>query len=263
MPHFLIERTRQMPKTSIGRWTLPIAQEHVALLVEALDVVATITFVAGSISFLPCYSWDLKTFIVGCNLFLVGSTIYFLICTFNLLECLEVSGRMSFEAWENVLYLVGSILFWIGTILYMPDEQHCGFIDKTTGQCISLIQEVTIDDREFMGAVFFAVGSVVFAFGAFTNALSQAKFSDWSHKMLVVITGQHMAGSILFAMGSVSFLPHMGCNSDMLYVGAWCFIIGSLFFFFGAVESLMRTHWMLACKSAEHIHLCTAESECA
>merc|ERR1712110_201158 len=87
----------------------------------------------------------------------------------------------------------------------------------------------------------FIVGSSIFALAAFVNAMGQRRYDLWTHNMLSLITTCYLCGSMLFAMGSMCFLPDMGCDDNMLAVGAWMFIVGSVCFLIGSIFSLWRT----------------------
>lgn len=241
MPHFVQEGVHSLADFCVirvkTRKEFPIG----AYIIEVVDIIAGLTFVAGSTCFLPVFSVDVPVFLIGCYLFIGGSILYFLVCLFCFVEALQEKGRGTFEVWENALYLLGCALFFIGTFLYMPEQEECDEFARGSKTCANIAQEVNRYDEEFFGSVLFAVGSVIFAIAAFLNAMGQRQYDQWTHNMLSIITFCYLFGSILFAMGSVCFLPHMGCEDDMLAVGAWMFIIGSAAFLFGACFSLWRT----------------------
>jgi len=112
---------------------------------------------------------------------------------------------------------------------------------------------------EFEGTILFVVGSLFFCFAAFANALNQRKFEESVAVLLTAITSLYMAGSLLFVMGSIAFLPNLGCNEQMLTIGAWCFIVGSGFFVIGAVLSFWRTHQLLGTR--ENVGLVATKDE--
>jgi len=243
MPHLLIERLRSFP--SLGSFTSPFNRKDYpigAFVLEALDITAGIIFVVGSVCFLPPYSDNLDVFLAGCILFVIGGLLYLIICACAFFEALSLKGLQTLEASENGLYLFGSWLFLVGTILYWPAEAHYRHIDKL--QEMSLGQYFNLFDPEFEGTLLFIIGSVMFAFAAFFNALNQREFDEWTSKLLSAITSLYLGGSLLFAMGSVAFLPNMGCSKQMQQIGAWLFIIGSVLFVIGGCLSLWRTTWI-------------------
>mmetsp|Transcript_41508 Transcript_41508/g.72931 ORF Transcript_41508/g.72931 Transcript_41508/m.72931 type:complete len:257 (-) Transcript_41508:96-866(-) len=243
MPHLLIERLREFP--TLGSFTFPFNRKEYptgAFVLEVLDIIAGVLFVIGSICFLPPYSDDIDVFLAGCGLFVVGGIFYLVVCACSFFEALFLKGLATLEASENALYLVGSWLFLVGTFLYWPAEAHYRHIetfkDMTLGAYFNLF------DPEFEGTLFFIIGSVMFAFGAFFNALNQREFDEFTSKLLSAITSLYLGGSLLFAMGSVAFLPNMGCGKQMQILGAWGFIIGSVLYLIGGCLSLWRTTWI-------------------
>eukprot|EP00928_Gymnodinium_smaydae_P032615 TRINITY_DN23571_c0_g4_i1.p1 TRINITY_DN23571_c0_g4~~TRINITY_DN23571_c0_g4_i1.p1 ORF type:complete len:149 (-),score=28.82 TRINITY_DN23571_c0_g4_i1:161-607(-) len=94
---------------------------------------------------------------------------------------------------------------------------------------------------QYLSLGLFIVGSMMFAAAAFTNALNQRKYNDDASRLLTAVTSLYFAGSTLFIMGSIAFLPDLGCNEKMVSIGAWLFIVGSVFFTLGSVLSLCRT----------------------
>jgi hypothetical protein len=240
MPHLLIERLRSFPSFNIpDRKEFPLGP--VAL--EVLDVIAGIVFILGSVCFLPAYSKDLMVFLYGCMLYVVGSAIYCVICLVTFAEALKEKGPTSLEAWENALYLLGSWVFFIGTFLYWPSSEHWDTLNSSSACVGCMIHKII--DRTFVGTIHFIVGSVLFALAAFVNALNQRCTSDWSSRMFTATTSLHLCGSLLFAMGSVAFFPNLGCGAQMVSLGAWAFILGSVLFLIAGITSLVRTTWKL------------------
>lgn len=241
MPHLLINRTRSFPSLgtfSFNRKEYPAG----AYAVEVLDIVSGIIFVIGSVCFLPPYSNDLRVFLIGCQLFVTGSCFYVVICGCTLAEAMHEKGLVTFETAENAFYLLGSWLFLVGTFLYWPAEAHYKYVEGVKD--LSLGQIFNLFEPEFEGTILFIVGSVLFAFAAFFNALNQRSFDTWAARLMTATTSLYMGGSLLFGMGSVAFLPHLGCNEQMLKIGAWAFIVGSLLYLIGGCLSLWRTVWI-------------------
>jgi len=243
MPHLLIERLRSFP--SLGSFTSPLNRKEYpagAFVLEVLDITAGLIFVVGSVCFLPPYSDDVDVFLAGCILFVIGGLFYLLICSCTFFEALSLKGLWTLECAENGLYLCGAWLFLIGTFLYWPSEARYRHIEKFKD--MSLGQYFNLFEPEFEGTILFIIGSVMFAFAAFFNALNQREFDEWTSKLLSAITSLYLGGSLLFAMGSVAFLPNLGCNQQMQKIGAWGFIIGSVLFVIGGCLSLWRITWI-------------------
>lgn len=244
--------------------------------IEVLELIAGIIFFVGSICFLPEYAKDVDVFIVGCNLFVIGSVQYVVMMGMSLGESLVRNGCRSLESAENMGWVVGSVIFLIGTYLYFPERQTCqeGIKHLKTfnttshknststvqlekidvlelapssshGACHSLAQHINKHDKEWWGTILFITGSCIYVFATFFNALRQTQCpnQDWRPQYLAaVIFFFYMVGSLLFSMGSVAFLPDVGCGPDMVRIGAWMFITGSGFFILGSLLGFWRSH---------------------
>jgi len=230
-----------------------------AFLIEFLDLIAAVIFVIGSVCFLPQYSKEVELFILGCNIFVVASIQYVVISGLGLAEAVNHHGTVwTFEGMEGVGWVVGSVVFLIGTILYFPDRETCAkgasemsvptpenMGDPHQDVCHSLAQHINKNSKEFWGTILFISGSCIFVIAIFFNALGQSRFDHPLERMVAVISFNYMMGSLLFCMGSIAFLPNVGCGPEMVTIGAWMFIIGSAFFVVGSVISCWRTYKML------------------
>lgn len=246
MPHLVVERIRSvgalcpcgMCVRCPGR---PKRRDAVcAYTLEFLDILGCLTFLIGSVCMLPCFSGNLPVFLVGCALFIVGSVCFFGICCFCMTEAVRAKSWNSFEVCENALYLIGSCVFVAGTVLYWPPEAHHAHVNWLVRR-LSLGVYFNLFTPEFEGTVLFIFGSVLFALAAFVNGLDQRAFNTVASQMLTATTSLYMGGSLLFVMGSVAFLPDLGCNERMFELGAWCYVVGSSLYLLGSMISLLRT----------------------
>mmetsp|Transcript_13465 Transcript_13465/g.30549 ORF Transcript_13465/g.30549 Transcript_13465/m.30549 type:complete len:262 (+) Transcript_13465:205-990(+) len=243
MPHLLIDRLRSNPLAGlqIHKALVPIKRRSFvsAVLVECLDVLAGLIFIVGSICFLPEYAHDVSTFINGCALFVVGAIIFMFISSLTSWEAIRHCGCKSLETFENMLYLVGSAFFLIGTLLYWPDKAHTYGIESL--KSMSLGVYFNLFSPVFEGTVLFIVGSLLFALAAFVNGLNLNDEDTTSRQLLTVTTTSYLIGSILFIVGSIALLPTLGGTDEMEASGAWCFILGSILYVIGSSVSLWRT----------------------
>jgi len=239
MPHLIIERIRECPKSTDCSCARKSNFPFQAMAIETFDLIAGIIFVVGSYFFLPQYSKNITLFLAACILYVIGGVIFLLISLWTLVEALLHHRSFTMEVFENILYAIGSWLFLAGTILYWPKKARYDYIEDLKD--LSFGQYFNYFSPEFEGTLLFALGSVLFAFAAFTNALNHRRFEEEMSQMLTAVTTIHMAGDMLFIIGSVAFLPDLGCNHKMLAIGAWSFIIGSMFFVIGALISMYRT----------------------
>jgi hypothetical protein len=219
--------------------------------IEVIEIAAAATFIVGSICFLPQYSKNVEAFIGGCDLFIAGSLGYVIVCGMTLLETWQLNGAWNFEVWENTFYVVGSVVFAIGAVLFFPERDHCEHIMTGLGEvdvgktCSSALQESKKSIKGWWGTWLFIAGSLIFVIATFLNALNQRKFYEWQHTAVCFITLFYMLGSVLFSMGSLAFLPDPHCGPELVIIGAWLFIAGSIMFMVASLLSLLRTSYML------------------
>jgi len=246
MPHLLIERIRTSPscpclhRRNSGKVLVDSKNDAVtAYTVEIVDIISGIIILIGSACFLPTFSSDRDIFVAGCVLFVIGTTGYLGLAIFALAECLYVKGIESFEAVENSLYVAGALLFNAGTVLYWPEESNWP-MTLASRDYLSPGQYFNWFSPEFEGTVLFIVGSLFFAMAAYVNGLSQVSFDTPVKKMLTISTTCYMIGALLFVMGSVAWLPELGCVQRMEEFGAVMYVIGSFFYVIGSIISIIR-----------------------
>lgn len=133
------------------------------------------------------------------------------------------------DIFEQTLYVLGSAIFMAGTIIWDPAFHK---VDK--------VWWLSFADILFM------VGSMMFAFAAFINAVSLSTEAQSMHHKVFQKYGMYIAasyqfGACLFIGGTMSFVPGMGCNEDMEALGCQLYIAGSVFYVVGTSLSLCRT----------------------
>lgn len=247
MPHLLIERIRNTPafcpcgQRYKGKDGKVRARETAACAytIEVIDILSGLIILIGSACFLPSFSADQEIFICGCVLFVLGTTGYLGVSIFALAESIYNDGIESLEAVENSLYVAGALMFNAGTILYWPEEANWPI--TVASKELSPGQFFNWFSPEFEGTVLFIVGSIFFAMAAYVNGLNQRGFDTPIKKMLTAATTCYMIGALLLVMGSVAWLPELGCGQRMEEFGAVMYVIGSLFYVIGGVISLIRT----------------------
>jgi len=253
MPHSVIERIRSSPFAVEGKGVLKDVKDaspqmgnvYIAYVIELLDLLANATFVAGSVCFLPRFEHSMDVFLLGCGLFIAGSFIYCCITLYTMLEALYHTGyTWAFETVEHFLYFMGSVLYLVGTVMYWPSEVHRYHL-TWLAQHLSLGVYFNIFSTQFEGTILFMVGSVLFAFAAFVNGLSQRSFDSTANRLLTCITSLYLGGSVLFVMGSGAMLPEMNCGDEMTHVGAILYVIGSVLFLFASFVSMYRTRHVI------------------
>eukprot|EP00440_Ansanella_granifera_P007413 gb/GFBE01008027.1/.p1 GENE.gb/GFBE01008027.1/~~gb/GFBE01008027.1/.p1 ORF type:complete len:286 (+),score=72.73 gb/GFBE01008027.1/:1-858(+) len=248
MPHVVLERLRTAPFAHAhkdGVTTQRRLTSRAAYAIDILEFSANIVFIVGSACFLPAFAHDMGVFLLGCGLFIWGSFIYFCITLYTLFEAFHYhEDILNFESMEHILYLLGSLLYLIGTIMYWPpevDRYHMTWLKSH----LSLGVYFNLFSTQFEGTVLFMIGSALFSFAAFVNGLNQRSFDTVANQLLTAITSFYLGGALFFVMGSVAFLPDLGCNESMTHIGACLFIGGSVFYTLGSGTSIYRTRRVL------------------
>jgi len=208
---------------------------------SGLYICAGLFFVVGSVCFLPaceaCYR-------EGVWLYFLGGLIYLKTAIFDLEEAYNVGA--AFEVAMNWLYVAGTAFYLVATFLYAP-----------------LVAEDVVGEHrsELWGALGFIVGSVFFVFACFLNGAHAGDvFNDledddddvedapfkrsavlFQAKVLVLATTNcTMLGALLFLVGSVFYLPIIGCSNETVLIGTWCYLVGSLLFTCAGVLPVIR-----------------------
>ena len=198
-------------------------------------VLAGFFFVIGSVCFLPEFS---ALYLAGCYFYFAGGAIYLFTSTYDLLEVWhEVGGE--FDRVMNELYVAGSIIYLIGTALYLPEMPHILGRQPTE-----------------LGAYCFIIGSLFFVHACFINGahtgdvFAASKWDDHDAQKAAVrrnmklnvlaMTNCTMLGSTCFLVGSVLYLPTIGCEEFAVRVGTWLFIGGSSLFVLAGVLPLVN-----------------------
>ncbi|CAK9020021.1 unnamed protein product [Durusdinium trenchii] len=253
MPHVVLERIRNAPFTRLDAGkerahAEPITRldARAAYMIEGLELAANVIFVAGSACFWPAFAHDMDVFLLGCELFILGSFVYCCITVYTLCEAVHYHDNiLNFESIEHVLYLLGSLLYLVGTVMYWPPE-----IDRYQltwlAKHLSLGVYFNLFSTQFEGTILFMVGSAFFAFASFVNGLNQRSFDTFTNQLLTAVTSLYLGGALFFVMGSVAFLPDLGCNGNMVRIGATLYISGSVLLGVGSIISIYRTSYVLS-----------------
>mmetsp|Transcript_58800 Transcript_58800/g.140173 ORF Transcript_58800/g.140173 Transcript_58800/m.140173 type:complete len:326 (-) Transcript_58800:6-983(-) len=216
-----------------------LEEEFFGLIVEFLDLFAGICFIIGSVWFLPELSGQQPA--SGASWFYGGGCIYLVMTLYSLWEGLHHGeGICSIETWGNITFLIGTLCYFVGTILYWPEGIYVWGISW-------LKDLMTKDDEDayLAGTVLFIIGSAFFCIGSYINSLNLGilKGQDWtSRRLLLTVTQSYLVGSVLFLVGSIIFLPDIIEEGEkMEELGAWMYIVGSIFFTLGPVFAIWRS----------------------
>jgi YrhK-like protein len=134
--------------------------------------------------------------------------------------------------WETInalAYNAGGVIFFVGSVLFFPALDHWSNLGAwlfVAGSLLYLVVnihdaiEVTLHHRELRRQ----------------DEPTGLNLKIEKLKIEVVATGTYLVGSVLFIVGSLSFLSQI----DWVHTGAWCFIVGSFLFVVGASVNILQ-----------------------
>lgn len=223
MPHLFTSRPRQY--SLFDEKELGISQFKLELFNAILYMIGGITFIIGSVFFLPRYEALLD---VGAWIFFGGSLVYLVVTGQDLWESSKYLRSQSFlSVWDWLeflaanVYVAGTVLFIVGSLFFLSQI-----------------------DMIVVGSWCFIIGSFLFLIGACINIIEIAKAKTLVKLQLLNITAIAFAlGSMLFLVASIPYLwQPINLEEQWLlfsYV-AWEYIVGSVLFFLGGVVNYYR-----------------------
>lgn len=221
MPHHITNRKRSYQTSSPKE----------SFLWEGLNafayIVGAVTFVIGSIFFLPAFEQYIAA---GAWLFIIGSFMYLVVTAHDCIEVISHYRRHPSHGTKTLLefvmsagYIIGSVLFLIGSALFLPSV-----------------------DWEKGGAWCFIIGSVLFTIGATVNVTQITQAGTlFVLQLLNAVAISFIVGSILFVVASIPYLwPSYKtplAHELHTYLGAQ-FIFASFLFLVGGVINGYRAY---------------------
>mmetsp|Transcript_26648 Transcript_26648/g.61290 ORF Transcript_26648/g.61290 Transcript_26648/m.61290 type:complete len:299 (+) Transcript_26648:62-958(+) len=263
MPHQVVHRLRRNPLRTLlrlicglgpdpeypeddiideGRYAtfVKVCEEQIfGFITLVMDVIAGLLFVVGSVYFIPDIAEVYPEH--GALMFLAGGVIYLFISMYDLFESLHHGeGVCSYETAGAVLFLLGSVFYFIGTFEYWPDSIDVGWI-MTVKAWFNFNGKSAYSE----GTWLFIFGSLWFCIGSYLNSLNLGALKgqdEMSRRLLSSVTQSFLVGSVLFLVGSVAFLPQLVEAGELMEgLGAWLFVFGSIFFILAPLLSIWRT----------------------
>ncbi len=228
MPHLFTNRQRRHDLSAArGQAGRQFVWETVNAV---LYKIGGVVFIIGSILFFPRFGAYADA---GAWTFFFGSLLY-----------LVVTGHDAIEVWRNrsattghdirgqleVIaaggYLIGTLLFTVGSILFLSS------VGLTTA-----------------GAWCFVLGSLLFLIAASVNVLQIVEASSLLTLQLMNLTAvSFVAGSVLFTVASIPYLWLIDNAADQREIGAfqaWQYLFGSALFLLGGVFNYWRAYLVI------------------
>eukprot|EP00930_Biecheleria_cincta_P018736 TRINITY_DN1448_c0_g1_i1.p1 TRINITY_DN1448_c0_g1~~TRINITY_DN1448_c0_g1_i1.p1 ORF type:complete len:425 (+),score=85.46 TRINITY_DN1448_c0_g1_i1:54-1328(+) len=213
-------------------------------LVEAGYLVGSLLFTVGTVYFFPLEG--LEDFTLGCRYYEVGSMLFWVLTMYTELDRYharknntgdrKVTQR---ELLEEFLYCLGSFVFLVGTFMFDPP-----FVAAFTRWL-----KVAKSDVLNVAAVLFMVGSFMFSFGSYVNALSIFEAPKMFRRHLLTVTTSYMCGGLLFIAGTMGYVEAFEPNDNLKWCSTWLYMIGCVFYVTGSFMSLVsivathQVHW--------------------
>ena len=237
-----LESTLQ-DRSLAGRWLSAGGPRWVTLIDEALFVVGAAVFLIGSYDFYP--GLPFTRYVEGCELFIIGSAIFVglsLFAAFEIFEDAKLAGEPPDVAslFEESMYIVGSSLFLVGTVLFTPPldgatdaavaaaeaarAADMGSSDPLLsvtwfGKTIDLVVQADGEPPEptesaiAKGDILFVFGSILYSVAAFVSGLKAAGESTAGpgaalrRRTAVATASLYELGGVAFVVGTLGFVP--------------------------------------------------------
>lgn len=187
-----------------------------------------VVFIAGSVFFFPRFQAYAN---LGPWIFFFGSLLYLVVTGHDLVEALRF--RVSPEGFRTTLELVAALTYLVGTILF------------TLGSIFFLSQV----DRLPAGAWCFIIGSLLFMLGASVNILHILQAKTLMLLQLMNLTAvSFVVGSVLFTVASIPYLWKIQSAEDQVMLFAylaWQYLVGSVLFFVGGLFNYYRAYLVM------------------
>jgi len=227
MVHLVLQR-----ETLYTGWVSPATQTRIEYTLEVLFLVGSLMFVWGTVYFFPGPNEDLRT---GCRIFDAASVLFALLALYATTEMWWFRYKMlrpvpRREILEQALFFFGSIIFLVGTLIWDPDLLAV-FVGWGGSEYAWKVA----------GCTLFMLGSFMFAFAAYINALSLHHVHPLFFNYALSITTCYEFGGLAFVAGTTAFIPGMNCDHAMEWCGSFAYLFGSFCYVAGSLLSLLKT----------------------
>lgn len=230
MPHHFVNRLRSHPfageelsRRDQVRWESASA---------VIYLLGGVLFVWGSVRFFPSLESQAEN--RGAWIFFAGSLLYLVVTGHDITEVVRYRRELDrrpaisdrFEAWAAGSYLIGTLLFAVGSIFFL-----------------SWVGDFSA------GAWCFVFGSLLFAVGSIIDVLQVVQAPDIRTLQLLNLTAlTFLVGSVLFIVASVPYLFTFQNVDDERTVDTFLaaqFVVGSALFLVGGFFNYRRAYLVI------------------
>ena len=252
-------------------WIESGVPKWVTLVDELLFVLASAAFIRGSYDFFP--GMPFERYVEGCDLFVGGSSVYLALSCFAAFEIIEdarISKTPAIPAKliEQALYLLGSIFFLLGTVLFTPPAQAVRTASEVGAELVYSVFGRTYyisggaapeppEASLVTGDELFVIGSILFSIAAFVSALTASgesgsdALSILRRRTSVAVASLFELGGVAFIVGTLGFYPAgpLGMatcpegTTKLETGGALLFVAGSIAYTLGSMMILAFEVW--------------------
>lgn len=230
MPHVFVNRPRL--HDLVGDDPTRRSQFRWETINAVVYVLGGVLFIVGSVLFFPALEGRSD---LGAWMFIVGSLMYLLVTGHDTAEVARYRSALAqeptvwdrLETWAALSYVVGTVLFTIGSVLFL-----------------------SAIDRNDAGAWCFVTGSLLFVLGATINVLQIVQSVDMQILQLSNLTAlTFVSGSLLFTVASIPYLFDLRDAADERTIDGFLagqYTIGSVLFLLGGLINYRRAYRVVA-----------------
>lgn len=230
--------------------TIPRLKQQ--LLFSVFDFLLACLFTFGSVMFMPEYQEDPSKMLLGLNTFSSGIAAYIVLTGAGVRDVLTSIGWKSMQFAEMICSIFGLALFLSGLVLFYPANTLPKWMVAARRPFVALCSVIApeylthlpgSDNKDpgpqgfpLTAAMFFLVGSIFFCFTPIFSALSMSNEGLKHQTRAVVNLIIKVLAGVLFAMGSMFFIPGLSCDYGAMGLGSYLFIIASTGFVVTAIS---------------------------
>mmetsp|Transcript_70149 Transcript_70149/g.221522 ORF Transcript_70149/g.221522 Transcript_70149/m.221522 type:complete len:437 (-) Transcript_70149:277-1587(-) len=217
---------------------------RLAALVEAGYLIGSLLFTVGTVHFFPLEG--LEDYVLGCRYYEAGSVVFAFLTLYTEIDRYQARRRgdeervvTKRELLEECLYCAGSFIFLFGTFLF----------DPPVVENLSEVFSVSRGHIEDTAAAMFMIGSFLFSFGSYVNALTIFEAPRMFRRLLLYVTTSYMFGGLFFIAGTMGYVHAFEPNLALRWCSTWFYLVGCFFYVIGSFLAFVSTvakqqvHW--------------------
>lgn len=224
----MVHSFKPLRRLGLGVLSAKVAQRLKAT-VELGYLCGSLLFGVGTLYFFPVEG--LEDFRLGCRFYEIGSVLFLGLTLYTELDHYKAKKRgdqgrdvKNRELLEQLLYVFGSLVFFVGTLLYDPPvvDFLAWVFASRRGRIVNT------------AAVFFMLGSFLFSLGSYVNALSIFEAPRMLRKHQIRVTTCYQFGGLFFIAGTMGYVDAFEPNYLLKLCATWLYMAGCCFYITGS-----------------------------